>query len=127
MALTATEQVINNGDRNLTVKYTFNGTTGDVTVLRLVDVSALGATTVRIMRVHAVLTGFSASLIWDADANIDIMGFNEGEADFDYNFAGGLTNNAGTGVTGDILLRSDGYTAAAGEDNSYIYLELRKT
>ena len=127
MALTVTGQTLRDGPRNLVRKFTFGGTTGDVTVLSLVDVSAFSATKVKIMRVHANLSGFSAALVWDATANVDALGLIAGETDADFSDVGGLINNAGTGVTGDILLRSDGYTAAAGEDNGHIILWMKKS
>jgi hypothetical protein len=126
MALTAVEQVILNGPRNVVVKYTFGGTTGDVTALQLVDASDFGVSNLKIKRVKSVLTGFSGALLWDASTDVDALGLVEGEVDHDFTAFGGLTNTKATGYTGDIMLRTDGYTAAAGEDNSYILLELVK-
>ena len=129
MAIGATQQIVMNNARNLVLKYTFSGTTGDVTVLKIVDVSALDAdiTSVSIMKVHAAISGFSATLIWDATSNVDAIGIpSVVPVAYDFSRYGGLKNNAGSGVTGDILLSTDGYTAAAGEDNSHIILELHK-
>ena len=127
MAITVVGQTIHNGSRNLVRKFTFAGTTGDVTVLSLVDASAFSATNLKIMKIHASLSGFSAALVWDATANVDAVGLAEGETTVDYTDIGGLPNNGGTGVTGDILIRTDGYTAAAGEDNGYIILSMKKS
>lgn len=103
--------------------------TGESAVLK-VDVSALtpAASRVSVERIIYSSIGMVTRLLWDADADvtmIDLQG--TGEMNFD---AGpcrefrGLSNNAGTGVTGDINFTTVGHSSA---DSYSIILVMRKT
>lgn len=126
MAATATEQVLNNGARNLVLKYTIGGTTGDASAATLVDVSALDATIaeLRLDKAQWSLTGFSAKLLWDATTDVDLLELAEGEGEVDFTSIGGLTDDSGTGTTGDVNITTTGYTAAG--DGGTIILHFRK-
>ena len=129
MAATATQQIIANGPRNLVVKYTIAGTTGDTTAGTLVDVSALdagiGVNGLTLKSVQATITGFTCSLLWDATANVELFRIPDGDnVDHDFSKFGGVKNNAGAGATGDVLFTTIGYTA--GSDGGHIYLWFRK-
>jgi hypothetical protein len=130
MAATATQQVIVNSSRNLVLKYTIAGTTGDISDSVLVDISALDSTLgvngLTLLKAKAALTGFSAKLMWNATTNIDIVEFPTDEPfEQDYSEFGGIKNNAGTGADGDVLITTTGYTASG--DGGHIYLWFRKT
>lgn len=127
MAATATQQVLNNGSRNLVLKYTIAGTTGDTTAGVLVDASALGVDSgMRLVKVTSSLTGFSCNLLWDATANVNIVELPaDDDYSADYSSFGGIDNNAGAGVTGDVLFTTTGYTA--GGDGGVIVLHFKKS
>ena len=118
MAATATQQIIANGPRNLVLKYTIAGTTGDTTAGALVDISALdssvGASSLKLMGAQWGLTGCSVNL--ECTAGSDSQDFSK---------FGGIPNNAGTGVTGDVLFTTTGYTGSG--DGGHIYLWFKKS
>jgi len=118
MAATATEQVIANGPRNLVLKYTIAGTTGDTTDGILVNVSdldtSIGVNDLRLMSVQGLVAGFAMNIGWDATANVDLFHFPADEdVDQDFSKWGGIPSDAGAGATGDVLFTTSGYTAAA--------------
>ncbi len=134
MAATATEQVINDGSRNLNVKYTIGGTSGDAAATKLVDVSdfvdaegnALGANSLTLIGIDASLTGFSCKLVWDATANVDLIELpSDDDLSVDYKLIGGIKDNSGAGSTGDVMFTTTGYTASG--DGGHIYLKFKKT
>jgi len=134
MAATATEQIIHNGNRNLIVKYTIAGTTGDTTAGILVNASdftdkdgtTLGANAFTLVSIQAALTGFSCNLLWDATANVDLIQIpTDIPINQDFSKFGGIKDNSGSGSTGDVLFTTTGYTASG--DGGHIYLHLRKT
>jgi len=130
MAATATEQIINNGPRNLVAKYTIAGTTGDTTDGVLVDVSSvdagIGVNDLRLTKVQATIHGFSMRLAWDATANVDLIDIGDGEnTDLCFESYGGIPNNGAAGATGDVLFTTTGYTAAG--DGGHVTLWFKKT
>lgn len=129
MAATATQQVIANGSRNLVLKYTIGGTTGDTTAGTLVDISALDATLptdgLRLERAQWSLTGFTVKLLWDATADVDLVEMGNSD-DFDFSQEGGIVNNAGSGVTGDVNFTTTGYTAAGDGGSFVLHFKKRK-
>ncbi len=135
MAATATQQVIADGPRNLVLKYTIAGTTGDAAAVILVNVStfldkdgvALGANALTLMSVQACCTGFSCKLLWDATTDIDLIELPTDESvvqDFS-KFGGIKDNSAAANSTGDVLFTTTGYTASG--DGGHIYLCFKKT
>ena len=130
MAASATQQIIANGPRNLVLKYTIAGTTGDTTAGVLVDVSALdssiGVNDLKLMSIQAMLTGFTCSLLWDATTDIDLVYIPDEETvNLDFSKFGGIPNNAGTGATGDVMFTTVGYSAAG--DGGILYLHFKKS
>jgi hypothetical protein len=134
MAATATEQIINDGPRRLTLKYTIAGTSGDTAAGDLVDATAfndkdgtaLGANSLTLMGIEAALTGFSCNLLWDATANVNLVEIPSDEfVCHDFSGFGGIKDNSGSGSTGKILFTTTGYTASG--DGGTIVLRLRKT
>ena len=114
MATTITRQTLIDGEKNLVVKVTLvgdgqNESTNDL----LIDASSYtpAATDLKLCKVIYALDSFSATLEWDATANVDILTLvNEGE----FCFPDGLPNNAGSGVTGDIDLSTNGISSNKG-------------
>lgn len=102
--------------------------TGESAV-RKVDVSALSpaASRVVIERIIYSVSGMVARLLWDATTDvtcIDLQG--DGDMCFDTGPSRefrGLTNNAGSGITGDVMLTTVGHTSG---DSYSIILVMRK-
>lgn len=117
MANTVTSQTILDGSRRLVIKWylSSDGVAGELTDQIVVDVSALtpAATSVSLERVIWSINGFDAILEWDATADVEILrlGANASTSDLCMKDFGGIWNNAGVGVTGDIVLTTSGFTA----------------
>lgn len=124
MADAVSSQTIIDGARNAVMKFTnLSDGTGESAVLK-VDVSALSGapSEVTIQRIHYCVNGMVATLLWDATTDVRIVEL-AGDGTLDFTSFGGLPNNAGTGVTGDILLTTTGHTAG---DSYSIILEMTK-
>ena len=124
MADAVSSQTILDGGRNVVMKFTNTSDgTGEASVTK-VDVSALnGAPSfVNIEKIHYSVNGMVARLLWDATTDVTIVDL-AGDGCFDFTGFGGLQNNAGTGVTGDIQLTTVGHTAG---DSYTIILEMKK-
>lgn len=123
---TVNTQIINDGPRNVVMKFNIVGTAVELADALLVDVSTLSGAPneVKVMAVDAALEGFGAELIWDATANVRILDIPAGQ-DFDqcYRRYGGLPNDAGAGKTGDILISTSG--AAVGL-TGHVIVTMRK-
>lgn len=130
MADAVTSQTIIDNRQWAVMKFTNTSDgTGESAVLK-VDVSALtpAASMVSVAKVFYSVAGMVARLLWDADTDVTMLDLQgDGVLDFDTgpcrDFRG-LTNNAGTGVTGDIRLTTVGHTA---NDSYSIVLVMRKT
>ena len=122
MADAVTSQTIVSGKRNAVMKFTnLSDGTGESAVKK-VDMSDLGASSLKVMKIHYSVTGMVATLLWDADTDVRMVDL-AGDGVFDFTGFGGLINNAGTGVTGDINLTTTGHTSG---DNYTIILEMVK-
>ncbi len=94
-------QTIIDGPRNVVVKID-DVDTGTGTAI---DVSALSppCTRVSIERIwFSCPDAGGCTLAWDATVDVTAINLNETQ-DFDFTCFGGLTNNAGAGVTGDLI------------------------
>jgi hypothetical protein len=130
MADAVTSQVVFDGTRTAVMKFTnISDGTGETAVLK-VDVSALSSfqgqtcTGVNIVTLDAMTVGMGVDILWDAST--DVICYTIGADQFvSFEFArfGGITNNAGSGKTGDIMFTTVG--AAAG-DRYTIVLEMTK-
>lgn len=102
-------QTLIDGPRNLVVKATG---TGAVTAELIVDVSTYvpACTRVRIIRASwfADAALLSGTLLWDATTDVTAITLNNPGGEVDFSSFGGLINNAGTGITGDIMLTTTG-------------------
>ena len=110
MALTITKQTIIDGPRNLVVKIHLLGDSNDATATLLINVSdysnptpGVGAS-VKVMRIVSTLENFHCTLLWDANTDVSFADIPAGNHDQDFSKEGGLVNNAGAGITGDIML-----------------------
>lgn len=124
MADAVSSQTIVDGARNVVMKFTnLSDGTGESGVTK-VDVSALSGapSAVRIDRIHYNVNGMVLTLLWDATTDVRIVEL-AGEGVFDFRDFGGLPNNAGSGVTGDILFTTTGHASG---DSYSVVLEMSK-
>lgn len=130
MADAVATQILVDDTRRAVFKFTnISDGTGETGVVKI-DVSALSSyqgnacTSVAIQTLDAITVGLGLTLLWDATT--DVVCLTLGENDFvSFNFArfGGLTNNAGTGKTGDLLFT----TVGAGSGDKYtVVIEVLK-
>lgn len=125
MADAVTSQTLIDGPRNVTMKFTNTSDgTGEAAVLK-VDVSALSGapSRVAIKKIHYSISGMVVRLLWDATTDVTVLDL-QGDGHMDLSCFGGLYNNAGAGVTGDILLTTVGHTAG---DSYSLILEMQKS
>ena len=130
MANTLTLQKLADNTRNAIVHVYMasDGVAGELSDSIVVDVSDLtgSPSTVSIVRVEAALTGFSAVLEWDATTDVPFLAVPaENQLSHNWSDFGGLKNNAGAGVTGDILITTSGFSAAG--DRGHITFWLKKS
>ena len=119
MSNTITKQTLVDSARNLVVKVTIlgdgSGEESDTNLINVSDYSGglSGTVPVKIKKIVAGLTGFSMTLEWDASTPVDILQIPQ-DQDFvqDYTGFGGLINNAGSGISGDILFDTVGLGSA---------------
>lgn len=131
MANKISTQVILDGQSQTIIKVTIEGDgSGEETNAVIFDASAYTpAVTNNLLReIKYLLNGFSATLYWDATANVMLIELDEGlqeEIDFtngNTRYAG-IPNNGGAGRTGDILISTTGLGAG---DKGYLMLYVKK-
>jgi len=131
MADAVTSQTIQDGQRMAVLKFTnVSDGTGEANVVK-VDVSALSSnsagqacTTVTVARIWWQCVGMGVELLFDATANVLVIGLSpDSNGVHDYTPFTGIPNNAGDGVTGDILFTTIGASSA---DTYTVILELIK-
>ena len=138
MADAVTSQTLSDGDRVAVMKFTnISDGTGESSVKK-VDVSALatsssnGATCsrVHITQIWYAISGMRIALEWDASSNVVGLVLGGGVTleptmgHFDFRSFGGIKNNAGGGISGDIDLTTLHHTS---NDAYTIILELSKS
>jgi len=138
MADAVTSQTLSDGDRTAVVKFTnISDGSGEASVKK-VDVSALatssrdGATCARvhITQIWYAISGMRIDLEWDASSNVKALILGGGVVleptmgHLDFRSFGGIKNNAGSGITGDIDLTTLHHTS---NDAYTIILELSKS
>jgi len=126
MADAVAAQTILDSSKKVVMKFTnISDGTGESTVKK-VDVSALtpAGTLVKITKITFTTDGMAVQILWDATSNVlaYVLAKDQSGALYFQKF-GGLVNNAGTGVTGDILFTTTGHTAG---DSYSIILEMDK-
>lgn len=111
---TVVQKVVENGARNLVVEYHITSTAAtELTATTvIVDYSALGNDNggdYALKKYYSNLVGFSAAVFWDATTNTKMLDLIEGESGLDFMEVGGpITNNAGSGKTGDVVMTTNG-------------------
>jgi hypothetical protein len=130
MADAVATQILVDDTRRAVFKFTnISDGTGETGVVKI-DVSALETyqgrtcTAVSIQTLDAITVGMGVNFLWDATT--DVVCLTLGENDFvSFNFSrfGGLTNNAGTGKTGDLLFTTVGATSG---DKYTVVMEVLK-
>jgi hypothetical protein len=113
MANSLTVQTLLDNERNLVMKFVGILDTSNATVAAAVDVSALvpAADSVRIDEIkYSISAQLAVNLFWDATADVPIVSLT-GYGKMCAKDFGGLTNNAGTGKTGDIDLTTTGWAS----------------
>ena len=131
MADAVASQTILDGPNKVVMKFTnVSDGTGESAVTK-VDVSGLSAGTdgatctgVAIEQIWWQCTGMKVSILFDATSDVLAIQLGENQSGYhDYRSFGGLTNNAGSGKTGDINFTT------VGDDNNdkyVIILAMRK-
>ena len=132
MADAVASQIIVDGSSFVAIKLTnISDGTGETAVTK-VDVSALEAdsrtgqscTAVNIERIWWQCIGMKVRILFDADTDVMAIELGENQSgNHDYSIFGGLTNNAGTGKTGDVKFTTVG---ASSGDTYTVILYLRK-
>ena len=132
MADAVTSQTILDGERLFIGKFTnISDGTGETAVVKI-DVSTLNPNSfglacngVKINKIWAQTQGMAVDILWDATTDVVCETIPENQFYLmDYSSFGGLPNNAGTGVTGDVLFTTVG---AASGDRYTIIIEAIKT
>ena len=132
MADAVASQIIVDGPSFVAIKLTnISDGTGESAVTK-VDVSALEAdsrtglscTDVNIERIWWQCIGMKVRILFDADTDVMAIELGENQSgNHDYAIFGGLSNNAGTGKTGDVKFTTVG---ASSGDTYTVILYLRK-
>ncbi len=126
MANTVTTQTLVDGDRNLVILLTGLLDTSNEGRAVKVDASTYvpAASKIRIDRIQYSISGqLSVILDWDADTDVRFAALS-GQGEVEACKFGGLQNNAGAGVTGDIALTTVGW--ASGSQSYTLLLEMTK-
>lgn len=131
MADAVTSQTLIDGPQTAVMKFTnISDGTGESAVKK-VDVSALSSsadgdtcTGVVIEKMWWQCIGMKVQILFDATTDVFCIELGENQSGHhDYTSFGGLTNNAGSGVTGDIMFTTVGHTSA---DTYTVILYMRK-
>ena len=127
MADSVTSQILFDGAKKAILKFTnVSDGTGEAAVVK-VDVSALvdAPSKVAINKIWFVTDGMAVRLLWDATADVLAYVIAANQNGFlDFSEFGGIKNNAGSGVTGDLAFTTVGHTAG---DSYAIILEVTKS
>ena len=137
MADAVTSQTLSDGDRIAVVKFTnISDGTGESSVEK-VDISGFatninGETPARahIEQIWYDVGGMRVALEWNATSNVvaAVLGGSAAAGNvsghMDFRSFGGIKNNAGSGIDGDIDLTTHGHTA---HDHYTIVMQLRKS
>ena len=132
MADAVTSQTLVDGPAHAVMKFTnVSDGTGESAVTK-VDVSALASdqngnacTGVQIERIWWQCIGMKVQMLWDASSDQFCIELGENQSgNHDYTLFGGLTNNSGSGKTGDLNFTTVGASSA---DTYTIILYMRKS
>ena len=132
MADAVTSQTLFDGDKHVVMKFTNISDGSGESAVKKVDVSELNAdiygntcSSVAIEKIWWQCIGMKVQLFFDATSDAFIIELGENQSGHhDYSEFGGLSNNAGSGNTGDIDFTTVGHSSA---DTYTITLKMRKT
>lgn len=131
MADSVTSQTLIDGERLAVMKFTnVSDGTGESAVLK-VDVSALKASAsgaacnrVTVTKIYIANHGMEVRMFWDASTDVPFFLSSSGATQtLDMTCFGGIVNNGGTGVTGDIMFST---ADASSGDTYWVILEMVK-
>jgi len=130
MADTVATQILFQGDKQVVMKFTNASDGTGETAVKKVDVATLASfrgqpcTSVLIERIYATTHGMEVRLFWEASSNVTILSVPQQVMQtMSFDDFGGLTNNASTGKTGNILFST---IDASSGDFYTIILVMRK-
>ena len=131
MADAVTTQTIIDGVKTVVQKFTNISDGSGESAVAKVDVSALAAgpdgqtcTGVSIEKIWWQCIGMKTRLFFDATSDAFIIELGENQSGYhDYSGFGGVTNNAGSGKTGDIVFTTVGHSSG---DTYTVTLQMRK-
>ena len=131
MADTVASQTLADGPKTAVLKLTNISDGSGESAVTKVDVSALQpsadgdtCTGVTIERIWWQGIGMKVQILWDATSDLFCIELGENQSgDHDYTKFGGLTNNAGSGKTGDLKFTTVGHSSG---DTYTVILYLRK-
>ena len=131
MADAVTSQTLIDGERTAVLKFTNISDGSGESAVKKVDVSALSTsgnkqtcTGCSIEKIWWQCIGMKVNILFDATSDVLAMQLGENQSGHhDYSSFGGLTNNAGSGKTGDIKFTTVGH---ANGDTYTVILYLRK-
>jgi len=132
MADAVTSQTLFDGDKHVVMKFTNISDGSGESAVKKVDVSELNAdiygntcSSVAIEKIWWQCIGMKVQLFFDATSDAFIIELGENQSGHhDYSEFGGLSNNAGSGKTGDVDFTTIGHSSA---DTYTITLKMRKT
>jgi len=131
MADTVASQTLADGPKTAVLKLTNISDGSGESAVTKVDVSALQSsadgdtcTGVTIERIWWQCIGMKVQILWDATSDLFCIELGENQSgDHDYTKFGGLTNNSGSGKTGDLKFTTVGHSSG---DTYTVILYLRK-
>ena len=131
MADAVTSQTIVDGAKTAVLKFTNVSDGSGESAVKKVDVSALASTQdgqactgATIEKIWWQCNGMKVQLLFDASSNVFCIELGENQSGYhDHSTFGGLPNNAGSGVTGDILFTTVGHSS---NDTYTVVLQVRK-
>jgi len=131
MADTVASQTIQDGEHYAVLKFTNISDGSGESAVTKVDVSALSSsnsgkacTDVVIEQMWWQCIGMKVRILFDASTDIMAIELGENQSGHhDYSIFGGLTNNSGSGKTGDIKFTTVGHSSA---DTYTVIMYLRK-
>ncbi len=131
MADTVASQTLADGPKTAVLKLTNISDGSGESAVTKVDVSALQPSAdgdtcmgVTIERIWWQCIGMKVQILWDASSDLFCIELGENQSgDHDYTKFGGLSNNAGSGKTGDVNFTTVGHSSG---DTYTVILYLRK-
>jgi hypothetical protein len=131
MADAVTSQTLIDGPKTVVMKFTNISDASGESAVTKVDVSALSSlpngtacSGVVLEQMWWQCIGMKVQILWDASSNQFCIELGENQSGYhDYRVFGGLTNNAGSGKTGDVAFTTVG---ASSGDTYTVILSMRK-